>query len=59
MDRLIRDEEDKLYDVKKKIKKYQSNHTLTIGDDFVALIENKNEIDARIALLKQIKENYV
>lgn len=59
MKRLIADEEDKLHDVKKNIKRYKENHTLVIGSEFVTLIETKKSIEARIELLNKIGEDHV
>lgn len=59
MKRLISEEEENLYEVEKKIKRYQENPTLTIGSEFVALIESKKAIDTRIALLKEVQGKYV
>ena len=59
MRRLIADEEDNLHDVNKQIKRYKENHTLTIGAEFVALIEKQRDTKNRISLLKEIKEEHV
>jgi len=59
IDRMIADAEDELHRVKKQIKRYVENHTLTLNSDFVALVVNKNEVKDRIALLKQIIKDYV
>jgi hypothetical protein len=59
MKRMISEEEDKLHDVKKQIKRYKENHTLCIGADFVSLIELKDSIEGRIRLLNKIKEDHV
>lgn len=59
INKMIADEEDNLYTVNKQIKKYKENHTLTLGSDFVALVERKKAVEGRITLIKEIQENHV
>lgn len=59
MSRMEREEEDKLHDVKKKIKRLLQNHTISMGEDFLALVEERNTINKRIALIKNIKKEYL
>lgn len=59
MNRMEREEEDKLHDTKKKIKRLLQNHTISMGEDFLALVEERNTIQKRIALIKNIKKEYL
>lgn len=55
----MRNADDELYEVRKKIKGYASNHTLTLGDDFVALKQTESDVKSRVALIKSIQEEYI
>lgn len=59
LDRMQREDEDKLHDVKKKIKRLLQNHTISMGEDFIALVEERNTINKRIALVKNVKKEYL
>lgn len=59
LDRMEREDEDKLHDVKKKIKRLLQNHTISMGEDFIALVEEKNTITKRITLINNVKKEYL
>ena len=59
INRMIADAEDQVHAAKKSIKRYQEDHTMCLGDEFVALVDSKIKFEARVESLKQIKEEYV
>ena len=59
LDRMEREDEDKLHDVKKKIKRLLQNHTISMGEYFIALVEDKNTITKRITLINNVKKEYL
>ena len=47
-------EKGKLMQVEKSIKSLLSNKSTTLGNEFVSLFEEKNSINNRIALIKEV-----